>query len=337
MKLIKRKIFRLYILNRIWLTKKPCFYLILFLSHGGTHILMLMFLTFLGYHFFSEAMQEDGPEYHEVRVDLTKASVCGFQINASINSTLLFNEVGYHQRLNITTDYLSDNNKNTEATINGIKCKYASKIAISRYPHKSEWEIRNESDKAIKSKYRIDKYEDCVYEMCTSNDSIMELVIHKASPSHTNLSIYGEDIFAPQKERKNPYLYFFIALFHQIPDSVILKSTSISIEWGDSNSKDNRITKMTTNPMRINYIYPEPDNMNFSTIIYSTQEKMREVCKNGGVVIQAEDIELVNRRNRLAFIYSILLGAVIAFWIDVLIHVIVKWRNLNLKYKTRFK
>lgn len=336
MKLVERKILQFYITTRIWLTKKPCFYFVLFLSHGGTHILILIFLTFLCYYFFSKSTQDDGPEYHEICVDLTKASVCGFQINASINSDSLFKEVGYHQGLNIAMDFLPiNNNGNTEVTIEGIKCKYANEIGVLRYPHNSEWEIRNASDKAINTKYRIDKYEDCVYEMSTSNDSIIDLIVHKSSLSYTPLYIYGEDIFTPRKKKKNPYIYFYIGLFHNIPDSIMLTNSSISIEFGDYKDKAGKLTRISTSPLKINYIYPEPDKMNFSMIAYNTQEKMKRICKNGGVVIQAEDIELVNRRNHLAFIYSILLGAVIAFWIDVFIHLIVKWRNLNLKYRCK--
>lgn len=334
MKSFERKAFHIYIVIRNWLTKKPCFYFVLFLSHGGTHIIILMFLTFLCCYLFSKSIQNDGPEYHEICVDLTEASVCGFQINTSINSTSLFNDIGYHQMLGITlTPLLINNDKNTGVIIDGIEYKNASKISVSRYPHKFEWEIRNESDGAIKSKYRKDKYEDCVYEMSTLNDSIIKLVIHKTSPSYTLLNILGEEMFTPQKEKKNPYLYFYIAVIHNIPDSIMLANTSMNIEFGDYNHKEGKITTLSTTPLKINYIFPEPDEMNFSKIVYNTQEKMKKICKNGGVLIQAEDIELTNRRNHLAFIYSILLGAVVAFWIDVLIHLIVKWRNLNLKYR----
>lgn len=335
MKSIKRRYLRCYLKIRRTLTKKPCLYFVLFLSHGGTHLLLLIFLTCVGLYLFSAATQEEGPEYHEVHVDLRQyynRKINKFNISALINSDSIFKNTGYHQCLYIETHPLISDSCQNGIKIEEEKYRYKNELKISRYPYNSKWEIRDDSAKAIKEKYRKDKYGWYVYELNESNDSLFKLNLYQKKYGYNRVTVYGDEMFTPSSQKKNPYYYFHLRLDENMPDSMVIGQISIAI--GDISYND-KIMRFSTTPLKIDYVYPEPDLINFSYVYYKSTEKIQKVRENKGVIVQAEDIELMNYKNRMAFIYSILLGAVVAFWLDVLIHLIVKWRNLNLKYKMR--
>lgn len=63
--------------------------------------------------------------------------------------------------------------------------------------------------------------------------------------------------------------------------------------------------------------------------MYHSSEAIQRVISNGGIIVQAEDIALKNKGDKESFIYAILLGAIIAFWIDVFVNLIIKLRNFN--------
>uniref|UniRef100_UPI0005C56FEC hypothetical protein n=1 Tax=Bacteroides sp. 14(A) TaxID=1163670 RepID=UPI0005C56FEC len=70
-------------------------------------------------------------------------------------------------------------------------------------------------------------------------------------------------------------------------------NTNILIKFGDfaRNGKDVRMTK----PLKYQYIFPEPDMITSGSIMYSSQQKIKEVIDNRGIIVQAEDINVKNK------------------------------------------
>lgn len=73
------------------------------------------------------------------------------------------------------------------------------------------------------------------------------------------------------------------------------------------------------------------------TYSYSPQGGLRipiqDVLKNGGVYLLAEDVGKKSKAERNVFFNSLLLGASLGFLIDILINLIIKWRNLAIRKK----
>lgn len=75
-------------------------------------------------------------------------------------------------------------------------------------------------------------------------------------------------------------------------------------------------------------IQPTPSKIGLESIEYNDIETINEILKSG-IYIAAEDVEKARNANKLSFLYSVLLGTIIAFMLDILIQLILKWRKLS--------
>lgn len=83
------------------------------------------------------------------------------------------------------------------------------------------------------------------------------------------------------------------------------------------------------NPIEIKYIYPEPDKVTPSSIEYNGVKSIHRILANGGVCLIYDDIIARNKANRVSLQYSVLIGAIITFMLDIIVNLILKWRRLS--------
>lgn len=134
--------------------------------------------------------------------------------------------------------------------------------------------------------------------------------------------IYSDD-FGVKKDE--PYYYYFITF----PSDKIAGSLEFNFKVSDLVDNKSDFKYIKDMYLQYEYVYPEPDVINNGYIKYYTKEKMDQIVRNHGVIIQAVDINALNKSNNDAFLYSVLVGTGLAFIIDILIQLVRELRSLN--------
>ena len=167
------------------------------------------------------------------------------------------------------------------------------------------------------------------------NDSVFTI---KLMPAKVNVSgkiksprqavnIYSNNIGV---EDDNPYYYYFIAF----PSSKLSGSLRFAFNASDlTRPNDFNFSYAQNCHLQYNYVFPQPDIINNGYIEYHTPEKIEEIKKNHGLLIQAVDVKSLNHLNNLSFLYSVLVGTGLAFLIDVFIQLIKELRRVNRRHK----
>ena len=128
--------------------------------------------------------------------------------------------------------------------------------------------------------------------------------------------------------RKNPYIYFnFLLNGSFLLDSEESKLVFIFAE------KDNHYHQ-TLNPVNILQVFPEPTYQSPSSIIYQGED-LAKVIKNNGFTFLGEDLSIKQRSDKSIFLWTVLFGTSIAITIDILVNLILKWRNIIPKRRKR--
>lgn len=298
------------------------------LSHGGVHLLLFVALFFIIMKLFKLSTTEVGPQYHEVDINF-KSSVQYIYISADISSDSTLSQTGYSQRIYIRYMPYKDTIEHEKS-----KLPYSTAINVSRYPHSAKWAFSDN----IQTLDRQDTvfFKDYACKLYGKSDSTLNVEFYSGDttylytpfPKLQHFSVYSDELLAPNSKGNNPYYYFFLRLGLDIDMKKIENSSSgIGIYFGDfarngSNVRQNKALK-------IQYVFPEPDRVTNGAFLYHSSEAIQRVISNGGIIVQAEDIALKNKGDKESFIYAILLGAIIAFWIDVFVNLIIKLRNFN--------
>lgn len=84
-------------------------------------------------------------------------------------------------------------------------------------------------------------------------------------------------------------------------------------------------------PFEIRTVIPEPDIITPFYISYNSAESQKRILQNGGIYLQVQDIDKQNEVDLRMMQYTILIGAIIAFMLDIIVNLILKWRRLAKK------
>ena len=121
-----------------------------------------------------------------------------------------------------------------------------------------------------------------------------------------------------------PYYYYFISF----PWAKFSKNLIVKFCTSDLDSLGNNQRNIN---LKYEQVYPEPDFINNGRIEYFTQEKKDAILRNKGITIQAVDIDRLNKQNRMAFMYSALVGIGLAAILEIFIQLIYKINRLHNK------
>ena len=144
------------------------------------------------------------------------------------------------------------------------------------------------------------------------------------SGKFTTAEVCGDILFG---HKKNPYYYIHVNV-NVVRENLAEKlnvsgETSITLGGIDHTGKA-RNPVIITNISPSNYKYDPKWGFTFKT---------QDVIDNGGIYLIAEDINKKNAMERKTFLYTILVGAALALFIDIIINLVVKWKTLSEKYR----
>lgn len=121
--------------------------------------------------------------------------------------------------------------------------------------------------------------------------------------------------------KRNPYIYMNFVLdgdFRYNPEK-----TNITFIFSE---KDGLMSE-TKAPVNILSVFPEPTYQSPSCIIY-TGDDLKEVIENNGFTFLGEDLSVKQKSDKQIFLWTVLFGTAIATTLDILVNLIIKWRNI---------
>ena len=123
-------------------------------------------------------------------------------------------------------------------------------------------------------------------------------------------------------DEQTPYVNFYLDIR---ADSVITDSTESHLIFYLNNEFKCGFGNM---PYEIIDVKPEPETNCPYKISYESPEKIKEVLKKG-IYISTVNKELKAKKDKEAFLYSVLIGAFVSLLFTIMIELFSKWRNLN--------
>lgn len=145
----------------------------------------------------------------------------------------------------------------------------------------------------------------------------------------TNFSNYSHYQIATKKTSGNLFIEnsinpYYCALIRFSQTNVDLDSlSSITIDFSKSRDFNTAIV--------FDEVVPEPSDIQVNKITFTGKETIEKILKNGEILIDAKDTVRAYRADRLYLLFSVLIGTMIAFCIDIIIKLIYKWRKIKLE------
>jgi uncharacterized membrane protein len=310
------------------LTKTQC--VARFLAHGGTHFILLLILIALGiimgyylkncnvasynqieYTFYGDTLGNYKINYLCLKKDMTRRPA------ESVNVEDIRLDVGYEK----IQDTIPDKKILGKIGDKMLDCDLVSKI---RYV------VRNNLPDTIYtsplmgyryytwadqlSKYvKITNHDRYYYGISTELDTRHRF--YRQTDAIDHLIEWGES---------NPNFSFRIGII--MNDDVKLNNQSkIVIKYNDFVNKDS-----INRPLVFDEIIPSPTYKNLSEIVYKGDE-LAQVIKGKGIYISGTDLQKKEKVEKAIFFYTVLIGTIIAFILDVIVQLVLKWRKLKEK------
>lgn len=177
-----------------------------------------------------------------------------------------------------------------------------------------------------------------------AQDSVVPHHIYLNKDNIVNISMFPADYMSVLGQRTRNLVYFYsdeigfrknspyYYYYFNIPPAKNAEIASIDFQFSDLIENEKFGMKYTKGKnLQFKYIYPEPDIIGNGRVEYISEKKKQEIQKNQGIIIQAVDIDALNRQNKLAFLYSVFIGTGVAFLLDIIIQLIRELRRLQKK------
>ena len=285
------------------------------LSHGGIHLLVLFLLAIVAFSLYKQTNRNENANYKHIKIS-------AYENSDSIGELIYFPRI-------LSGQIDLDNE--------GGKCD-----SISLAFHFFRGDIIQEDYLNYDDSYLFNKNDS----ICFDIESNYGLIGHKQKTIKEKKIIHKSNVkevkdlnipinFVCNKENVDEasptsifFLEFDIDYDIGIPiedyifvDSVIYSQGCITINYGHTGINDYK-------PYEVKYAYPEPDKVTPFYLEYNRQESIEHILKNNGVYVILENVVARNKTNRLSLQFSILIGAIIAFMLDIIVNLILKWRRL---------
>lgn len=314
------------------------------LSHGFIHFCVFIVAFALTFHYYNLSKYNSETIAHQIMIGLQRESSKGIRcpidsittidIEMELNSNTVAKKNEWKKRNRISIRYNTVNNDSIDGAMACLSWKpYGASVHAKRNTQ-SYWLERNANTQEYDTIFFNYDAPMTIKEKSDSTISI-DLVPSKNTPLPSGKMVCGTqdiqfycDDFAVKEG--NPYYYYFIGI--DVPETASGGSEqrmTFSFQVGDNTRNHNQFYINQNKDLRYVYIFPEPDLVNGGWIYYYTPEKADAIRRNHGVVIQAEDVKALNESNQKSFLYSVLVGMLAAFSLDVFIHLIRKWKNMN--------
>lgn len=147
---------------------------------------------------------------------------------------------------------------------------------------------------------------------------------HTLEPRHICVNANGQNIFYPTNKRPSDF-NLFITINGKLKkgDSLFSDTSHIVLNFDSSSwTYDN--------------IYPRPSKVSPFQVTYFGTDAVQRVLDNNGIYIQSKNENIRTKNQRLQYIYTIMISALLAFIFDILIRIVVLWHNGYLEETAKF-
>lgn len=332
---------RIYHSSINFLIKRIMRRLVLFLSHGGIHLLMACIIIVFCVFLWKGTIVEISPHYNKivVRIDnnssTTYPKLNNLRIDIALNSSILKGRWGFDQAMSIEghfetiqLDTILDNKGNIiyrdqygsvfhpkECPYKGLNKKTEMKASLIVHTPNSKFffdrgtfDENNTSVIFSSILLHIDSIADN-YVKCDSYYSINE------DGSMISGTIKGH-IFSDENNR-SPYYRIYLQLNVDISET--LMGDEIGLHYSDITNKS---------ALNILNVFPQPNIVTPDYIGWRGKEKIQEISSNSGLLLFFEDLDKKAKTDREVLLCTVLLGTALASLLDIIVSLIIKWRNL---------
>ena len=339
-------VLKLYVKIRRLLIAHP--FCAVFLSHGGVHVMAAIFVVIFAVFCFHKTNAYQ-PVYKQVDINIQNSfntlnqldmdlgtspnileeygELCGLSIIAgtsSIDTSLLKKEV-YHG----TTRYVQESGCNfyyyypKQSLITNDKSYDYSELTMTVSSPNSHF--RPWSDNIAQGDTYDNTILPCHLDSLSSSHIKLAFYphLHDNSLNISELNLCGDCLTG---DYNNPYYNFAINLKGNL-NSITRGTLRINLQ-----SDYHKCDGIATNPMNI--LQCVPQNYSYNPIEGITI-RITDVISNGGVYLLAEDLSKKEKNSKTVFLYTVLIGTSLAFLLDILIDLIVKWKLLSAKYSSK--
>lgn len=299
-----------------------------FLAHGGIHFILLLILVALGVMMGYYLKNCNVTSYNQIEYTFYGDTLCNYKINYlclkkdmtrrpanSENVKDIRLDVGYEK----IQDTIPDKKILSKQGDKILDCDLVSKI---RYVVRNNlpdtvvttpqmgyryYSLVNQLSKYVK----ITNHDRYYYNISTVLDTRHRF--YRQTDAIDHLIEWGES---------NPNFSFRIGII--MDDDVTLNNQSkVVIKYNDFVNKDS-----INRPLVFDEIIPTPTYKNLSEIVYEGEE-LAQVIKGKGIYISGTDLQKKENVEKAIFFYTVLIGTIIAFILDVIVQLVLKWRKLK--------
>ena len=207
-----------------------------------------------------------------------------------------------------------------------IATEYGVKLDKSSLISKMNFRVNNDIE-FIDMKYNAYLDDKASFDTCISFSDTIDLQQYSkyliCCKDSLNKGVF-EDAYAGNfiaSSRRNPYIYFNFHL-----DGNFLLDANESILTFVFSERDEQF-RQALNPVNILHVFPEPTYQSPSYILYKGED-LAKVIRNNGFTFLGEDLSIKQDSDKKTFLWTVLFGTVIAVTIDILVNLIIKWRNI---------
>lgn len=327
-----------------WLSghKWPAF----ILAHGGLHILVLLSCIVGAFFMYGEIQSYNKRSFRQFSFRIEGDTLKNFNLShVSVHvvraTNVIDKKFGYIDGFNYHFKYGKKKDSNsyhktlvcsvdpykgmTVDAIQKITIVFDDSTIFESIPQNEEGVNKNITQHRT-AKFGGSYYESKIksyhYHAFTVDDTIKEDEIRFIGPNITN-----------NWEDKSPYLCSFYGI-HAIPGSYDLDTNSvIRIQYNQYPYKEGPNSTHSENdmfidaPMTIESVYPQPTELTLENIIYRGKD-VEKVFEQGGIYVTAIDPVKKSRSDRMEFLWTVLIGTIIAFSLDIIVQLVIKWRKL---------
>ena len=323
LKNIRKDTIILYNISVNWLAQEPQKRIAIIGSHAICHICVLGLALYFGFTTYFDNMNTSPTKIHNIRLSfdpVINPDSINFYDKRSYGiescSVLIYDE-----RVNKLTKGKYHNAIELKYSQHSIVYKDSVEITIARTPHSHPIECFVENkDSLIPAKKIFDSLQ-----VCSFLPNMITTIPMPILPDirYTRILICCDDFGI---DESNPN-YCYRLLFGGKNSRYFGNAVSFRFILGEKDNNNNDFNYFSERAISFDQLIPVPNINTGDAIIYSDTTKVREIF-DSGIYIKATDLDKEHQRNNKAFQSSVIAGLFLAFALDIIVQLVIKWRNL---------
>ena len=320
---IKRVIKTYYSITN-WLAKKPQNCIARIGSHGLFHIGVLGIVLYFGFTLYYDNLSISPTTVHNIRVSFNPViNSDSFSLypkrNYAIESCNVLIE---DDRVRKLTHGKYTNAIELEYFQNDIVYKDSVEIEITRTPYSHPIEcfvVKNDS--LIPTNNEFDSIQVVSFVAGMTRKTKMP---SPPDETHTHVLICSDDF---GKDESSPY-YCYRLVFGRNNSEYNGNPVIFRFVLGEEHYKKyDNFNYFSERAISFDQLVPNPDINLGNDIIYKDTTKIKEIFQSG-IYIKATDIDKEHKIKKGEYQSSVIAGLLLAFALDIIVQLVIKWRNL---------